>query len=181
MAVALGLAIDDCSDGKLRGGVNVTVRWPDAFAELARDLRSKRGRPAFVDTSGKASGRLMDQLRTAVDEVVSLGMRVGAASQSPSVNELIQDIGGPSTLLTDIDVLFTPALHVDVISQFRRLAHNTALLVAWPGRIAAGRLYYSLPGRADHMDEPARDTIVLRPVDTDFPDEVPYTVERYPS
>ena len=51
----------------------------------------------------------------------------------------------------------------------------------WPGQIAGWRLSYSLPGWADHLDESARDLVVLRPVDTEFPDEVPDTVERYPA
>ena len=116
-----------------------------------------------------------------VDEVVSLGQRVGEMSEAPTVNDLVGDLTGPSTLLVDIEVLFSPELHLEVVSQLRRTAQNTALVVAWPGRIAGGRLSYSLPGRGDHVDEPVRDLIVLRPVEVHFPDEVPYTVERYPA
>lgn len=82
-----------------------------------------------------------------------------------------------TTLLLDVDVLLTPALRIEGVPQLRRTSQNTALIVAWPGQIAGGRLSYSLPGRADHLDEPARDLVVLRPVDIEFPDEVPYTVE----
>jgi hypothetical protein len=84
-------------------------------------------------------------------------------------------------LLVDVEILFTPALRIEVLSQLRSTAQRTALIVAWPGQIAGGRLSYSRPGRLDHFDEPARDLVVLRPVDSEFPDEVPYTVERYPA
>ncbi len=101
--------------------------------------------------------------------------------RAPTAAELVGDLSAATTLLLDIDVLFTPALRIDVVSQLRRTSQHTVLVVAWPGQIKGARLSYSLPGRADHLDEPARDLVVLRPVDADFPDEVPYTVERYPA
>lgn len=155
--------------------------WPEAFAELVRELRSGRARPAFIVGSDAGADRLVDRLRPTADRVVSLGDRVGRLEQPPSVDALLGGISGPVTLLTDIDVLFTPALRIEVVSQLRRTSQRTGLIVAWPGQIAGGRLSYSLPGRADHLDEPARDLVVLRPFDTEFPDEVPYTVERYPA
>jgi hypothetical protein len=155
--------------------------WPDAFEALCRDLRADRGRPGLVDMSSPASADLLGQLAPLVTNVVSLGDRVAQWDHAPAVADLMADINGSSTLLTDIDVLFTPALHIEVVSQLRRTAQNTALIVAWPGRLAGGRLSYSLPGRADHVDEPARDLVVLRPIETHFPDEVPYTVERFPA
>ncbi len=155
--------------------------WPDAFGVLCRDLRADRARPGMVDMSLPASRALIDVLSPLVDSVVSVGEHVAQRDSVPSATDLVGDIQGSSTLLTDIDVLFAPALHLEVVSQLRRTAQNTALIVAWPGRIVGGRLSYSLPGRVDHVDEPARDLVVLRPVEVHFPDEVPYTVERYPA
>lgn len=156
-------------------------RWPDAFESLRNELRSDRGRPAFVDTSDEAAPQLLEHLTAVVDEVVSLGGRVAALDQPPTVSDLVGAVRGSSTLMVDIDVLLAPELRVDALSQLRRTALNTALIVAWPGRIAGRRVSYSLPGRGDHLDEPARDLLVLRSVATHFPDEVPYTVERYPA
>lgn len=149
------------------------------LGDLTRELRADRGRPGLVDSSLSAAGRLIDQLSRLVDEVVSLGHRIKEMDRAPTANELVADITAATTLLLDIDVLFTPALHIDVMSQLRRISQGTALIVVWPGKIAGGRLSYSLPGRADHVDEPARDLVVLRPISTQFPDEVPYNVERY--
>jgi len=156
-------------------------QWSAAFLDLLPELRADRGRPAFVDASAPGAQRLIDRLTPVVDKVVSLGDRVVQRDQAPTAADLVADIGGPSTLLVDIEVLFARALHVEVVSQLRRTSQNTALIVVWPGRIAGGRLSYSLPGRADHVDEPARDLVVLRPVDAEFPDEVPYIVERFPA
>lgn len=160
---------------------SVSGRWPEAFGDLTRELRADRGRPALIDGSSAASVALIDRLSPLVDEVVSLGQRIAAMDRTPSAAELAGGLSAATTLLLDIDVLFTPALRIEVVSQLRRTSQRTALIVAWPGQIAGGRLSYSLPGRADHLDEPARDLVVLRPLDTEFPDEVPYTVERYPA
>jgi len=156
-------------------------RWPDAFELLLGELRSNRGSLALVDASDSGAPQLLDRLRSVVDEVVSLGGRLVDHERPPTVTELVSGLGSGSVLMIDIDVLFSPELQVEVVSQLRRTAANTALIVAWPGRIAGGRVSYSLPGRGDHLDEPARDLVVLRPLDTDFPDEVPYTLERYPA
>ena len=156
-------------------------RWPEAFGYLTRELRAERGRPGLIDGSSAASGHLVDVLSVLVDEVVSLGQRIATMDRPPTAAEAVGGLSAAITLLLDIDVLFTPPLRIDVVSQLRRTSQSTALIVVWPGRIAGGRLSYSLPGRADHVNEAARDLIVLRPVDAQFPDEVPYTLERYPA
>lgn len=135
----------------------------------------------MIDCSLPFASSLLERLQEVVETNVSIGERVARCDDAPDVDRLLDGIAGSSTLLFDIDVLFTPALRIEVVSQLRRTSQRTVLIVAWPGQIAGGRLSYSLPGRADHLDEPARDLVVLRPVDTEFPDEVPYTVERFPA
>jgi hypothetical protein len=161
------------------GGTNVAGSWPEAFSELTSELRADRGRPALIDCSSPSAKRLIEVLSPLVDDVVSLGRRIGEMEEVPTATQLVDGLTSAVTLLLDIDVLFAPALQLEVASQLRRTSQRTALIVAWPGQIAGGRLSYSLPGRADHVDEPARDLVVLRPVDAEFPDEIPYTVERY--
>lgn len=164
---------DSEGQGTMAGG------WPEAFDDLCCELRADRGRPGFIDASDPTYGRLTDRLSPLVGEVVSLGDRIAQRENAPTVADLVGDLVGGSTLLVDLDVLFAPELHLDVVSQLRRSSQNTALIVAWPGRIASGRLSYSLPGRADHLDVRTRDLVVLRPVNAEFPDEVPYILERY--
>jgi len=153
----------------------VTESWDGLVAEL----RAGRGRPAFVNMSTDASGSLA-ALQGSVAEVISVGQRVANCDSPGDVARVVQPRHA-STLMVDIEALFTPELHLDVIALLRTFAQRCALVVVWPGRIAAGRLSYSLPGRADYLDEPAKDLVVLSPVVTHFPDEIPYTVERYPA
>ena len=88
---------------------------------------------------------------------------------------------GESVLLIEIEPLLEPQMNVDVVAFLRQMAQRCALVAVWPGEIENGRLSYSRPGRTDYINQSARDLIVLRPVRTSFPDEVPYTVERYPA
>lgn len=123
--------------------------------------------------------QLTERLAPLVAEVVSIGHRFISQERAPTIDDLVGGLTAGSTLLVEIEALFSPELHVEVVPQLRRLAQRTALIVAWPGRVVDGRVSYSSPGRTDHVDEPARDLLVLRPIRTDFPDEVPYSVERY--
>lgn len=112
---------------------------------------------------------------------VSLGELVAAAEVKPTASDLFATLGDEPTVLVDIEVLFTPALGVEALPQLRLLAQRRPLIAVWPGQIGVTRLSYSLPGRVDHLDEPARDLVVLRPVPTEFPDETPYRLERFPA
>lgn len=154
--------------------------WPAAWRELDAELRAGRGRPALVEAGATGVEGLVAALTAVVDQVVSVGQRLSQHEGMPPIADLVDDISG-STLLRDIDVLFSPALELDVLSQLRRMVRSRSLVVLWPGRIHAGRLSYSLPGRSDFVDVAARDVIVLHPVATHFPDEVPYLLERFPA
>jgi hypothetical protein len=154
--------------------------WPEAFDQLVRELRAGRGRPALVDGASPHLDGTVARLRERAT-VVSLGEVVACAEIKPDVTELLATVGDGPTLLVDIDVLFTPALGVEVLPKLRLLAQRRPLIVVWPGPVGATRLSYSLPGRVDHLDEPTRDLVVLRPVPTEFPDETPYRLERFPA
>lgn len=156
------------------------VPWPDAWRDLDADLLAGRGRPALVESGSAEVGALVDALGAVVDHVVSVGQQLTQHQEMPPIVELLGDVSG-SVLLLDIDVLFSPALKLDVLSQLRRMVRGRSLVVLWPGRIHAGRLSYSSPGRGDFVDVVARDVLVLRPAATEFPDEVPYLLERFPA
>ena len=111
----------------------------------AKRLRAGRGRPALINGDAPAAESLVEHLRPLPSETISLGQRIGLTLEPPSASRLIDDVGAaPVTLLTEIEVLFTPELRIDAVSQLRRISQRTALIVVWPGRIASGRLSYSL-------------------------------------
>jgi hypothetical protein len=78
----------------------------------------------------------------------------------------------------DCQVLFDPTLEIEPIQLFRRLARRNPSFVCWPGEIRDGTFSYSRVGRPDHFEETVQDAIVLRPRESAFPDEFPFTIER---
>jgi len=135
--------------------------------------------PGIVDGRASAAEQLVSELRQVVVNDVSLGARLAMFSQMPPIEELVGALDG-STLLTDIDVLFSPQLDLDVLGYLRQLARALPVLAVWPGKVTGPRLTYSLPGRADYVDVLARDLVVLHPLAKEFPDEIPYRLERFP-
>ena len=67
--------------------------------------------------------RIIERIEPQVDEKISLGEIFAQLSGPPNLADLFAEISGPSTLLTDIDVLFTPALRLDPTAQLRKTAH----------------------------------------------------------
>lgn len=156
-----------------------TGAWPVAGQQLLDELARGRNRFALIasDTTVRA-----DELinRLAVDltlDVVRLGPRLADKSDPPTVTD-IELVCGGSTVITDLDVLMWPDLHVPALQLLSTLARRQPTIGVWPGVVAGNRATYSSPGRPDHQDVVLRGAIVLRPRATRFPDEVPYTLER---
>lgn len=149
----------------------------DQASDLRRRLRAERDLVALVPCP-----------RPDADDVARrTAAWIGASVESLAAEAFspagLDQSWGPETdsVLTDIDLLFTPQLQVEPLSHLRRMGRSVALVAVWPGRIDGGRLTYSEPGRSDHYDVPAKHVLVLDPVETHFPDEDPYTAEYYPA
>ena len=154
--------------------------WPAAWNALAAELRAGRETFAAVDCASPLSDMTLTAIAEVADTTIDVGAQLTAGSDPASPDGVLESAAGP-TLLTHLEVLFTPVLGIDLLAQLRRTARKVPLVVAWPGRVDNGRLTYSAPGRGDRLDAPLRNVLVLRPVHTEFPDEVPYVVERFPS
>lgn len=153
--------------------------WPGAGRALLAELAAVRGRIALVDADAPSDadrlvGRLQDDLHLAV---ARLG-QVLSDRQEPPATEEISQACGDATLISDIDLLFWPALPTGALSFLTARARRTPTIALWPGKIAGGRATYSALGRPDYTDVAIRNAVVLRPRATSFPDEVPFRIER---
>jgi hypothetical protein len=154
-------------------------RWPDAGHALLHELSTARGLVGLISADTMAAAdhlveRLMRDLRVTT---VSLGRALAASSAAPTTEE-IEQACSDATVITDIDMLFWPSLHVPVLPFLRKHASQQATIAVWPGEISGGRALYSAPGRQDHYDVALHNAIVLRPRHTRFPDELPFVAER---
>ena len=81
-------------------------------------------------------------------------------------------------LFYDLEALcWQPWLHIDPIRLLKQLARRTGVVAVWPGSIDGRTIEFSSPGRRDHVRADAAGINVLRPVRSQFPDEVPFILE----
>jgi hypothetical protein len=164
----------------LAGSMNgAPLSWPEAWASLESELKARRGGFAAVDMSARGALRTLALLTNVVAEVFSVGARFAEYDEPPSIDSLFGRLHA-TTLFTDIEVLFSPMMKTHAVPLLRQVGRYCPLIVAWPGRIANGRFCYSVLGRSDYVDVSIDGALILRPVETQFPDEVPYVVERTP-
>lgn len=154
-------------------------RWPDAGHALLAELAAARDRIALIAAATlTAADRLVERLREDLNlTVVPLGQALADRKEPPTADEIAVACAN-ATVLTDIDLLFWPASHVQALPFLTARGRRHPTIAVWPGQIADGRATYSAPGRPDHNDVAVRDVIILRPCTTRFPDEVPFRSER---
>jgi len=57
-------------------------------------------------------------------------------------------------LITDIALLFEPALHLDPLPLMRKASRRTPLIVAWPGAVEGDRLAYAVAEHSHYRTWP---------------------------
>jgi hypothetical protein len=98
-----------------------------------------------------------------------------------SDQELLERLSG-HPLLFDVEALcWAPWLRLDPVRLLRRHARRQGVVVAWPGQVRNRTVTFSAPGRRDYVNVATTDFGVMRPVPTQFPDQVPFTLERVPA
>jgi hypothetical protein len=152
--------------------------WPNAGQALLDELAAARGRFALVAASPSDADDLVERLHLdLLLGVARLGPALASLKQPPSIAEIERACDG-ATVITDLDALMWPDMHVSPLQLLTTLARHRPTIAIWPGNISRGRATYSATGRPDHYDITLHDVIVLRPRFTRFPDEVPFTIER---
>lgn len=152
--------------------------WPDAGVSLIDELAVSRGRFALIagphaETEVTVS-RLRDDLGV---KVVSVGRTFCDRQSAPSRSD-IEEALMSATVLTEIEMLFSPALHLPVLAFLAQRSQERPTIAVWPGAVSQGRATYSAPGRSDFQDDAITNAVIVRPLPTRFPDEVPFEIER---
>jgi len=153
--------------------------WPTAGFALLDELDAARARVALIAAASLAEADgLVDRLQTDLGlGVVRLGRALAARPQPPSVTD-VEHACVDATVITDLDVLLWPDMNTAPLQLLVARARQRPTIAVWPGHVSGVRATYSALGRPDHHNIPLRNTVVLRPRGTRFPDEVPFTIER---
>lgn len=114
-----------------------------------RDLLDGYGWPRLSVGRGLAAGLLSEQAAQraylAREWVVAA---IGAAAPGP-------------LLLTEVDLLFEPALQLDVLTLLRQASRTTRLVVAWPGTFENGTLAYAVPEHRHYRTWPRPEVSIV--------------------
>lgn len=146
-------------------------------AALASRIRTER------DLIGVVAGNSSEPLVVAQRAADWLDFEVVSLAKAAFSETGLDVDWAPSVdcVLVDLELLFTPELHVDPLSHLRRTGRSRAVVALWPGDIGAGRMAFSVPTRRDHYDTAMKHVLMLTAVDTPFPDEDPFEVEYHPA
>ncbi len=84
--------------------------------------------------------------------------RAHLSSSVPEVlQRLVSTLGTWPLLLDDMELLFAPFLHLDVLRLLRDLSRLGPLVVAWPGEYQGQRLTYARPGHPEYREHRCRE------------------------
>jgi hypothetical protein len=142
---------------------------------------TRPGQLVLIEGERTAGRDLMNQLADVFDSEPCSITEAGLTPPSARGSKELLERLGDAFLLHDIEALcWHPWLQVDVPRFLRAQAQRAGVVALWPGQIRNGAASFSAPGRRDHVAFDAAGFAVLRPVETRFPDEAPFTLERIP-
>jgi hypothetical protein len=139
----------------------------------------KRDQVALIEGEYGASRRLLDLLGDALRaEPCSVSVNGLIPTPARTSGELLDRLGR-NRLLYDLEAIcWQPWLRIDPLRFLKVHARKAGVIAIWPGIVHGHIASFSAPGRNDYVTFNASGIRVLRPVQTRFPDEVPFTVER---
>ena len=153
--------------------------WP-ATGESLLDELSRFGRLGLLVgeplEAVRAINRLAELPREPVQSVAELILGDGPAR---SDTELLRRFGGARFLVETECLFWQPHYELNPLRLLHRHAASKGLVAVWPGSIDGGTLRFSGLGRRDHFAERATDLMLLHAKSTSFPDQVPFTIERF--
>jgi len=146
------------------------LRPPGAVALVDVGPGERAGGLAVLEELGRVLG-------AAPVSVTAVGL---AGAPAGTWQELLDRLEG-RPLLYDLEALcWEPWLFLDVRRFLHLLARQAGVIALWPGRVGDAVASFSEPGRRDHVRVELAGMSVLRPVPTEFLDEVPFEIERVP-
>lgn len=154
-----------------------TTEWPKGGSAVLSELRATPDRIALATTDELILD--LADLDSGAD-VVDVGRALLEPALPEDAGQVLARLRG-GRFFVNLDVLFwRPWLAlspVDVLRQLGR-ANRQGVVARWPGGVSRCRATYSEPGRPDWCEERLADVLILRPCARQFPDQMPFEIER---
>lgn len=93
--------------------------------------------------------RYVDCRELVTDELLELVPKVRPQEAPRIMDKMLEAERADVVLLDNVQVFFTPMLHLDPLALLRQLARKHSIVAAWPGEYADGRLTFMEPGLAE--------------------------------
>lgn len=78
------------------------------------------------------------------------------------IDGIIDEVGGESVLLDNIELLFDRTLKQDPLRLLQSISRNRTLVAAWNGTIEGGQLIYATPDHHDYRRYPTHQALIVR-------------------
>jgi hypothetical protein len=152
--------------------------WKGAASGMLAGM-SRPGALSLIGAADRDDGlELLVSLANAMGDVpISVSQTVLGDQSCLTEREVVTRLA-EHRMLYDLEVLcWQPWLNVDPLRLLKQLARRHGVVAVWPGSIQGRSIEFSVPGRRDHVRADAVGVNVLRPVRSQFPDEVPFILE----
>ena len=78
------------------------------------------------------------------------------------IDGIIDEVGGESVLLDNIELLFDRTLQQDPLRLLQSISRNRTLVAAWNGTLEGGQLIYATPDHHDYRRYPTHEALIVR-------------------
>ena len=78
------------------------------------------------------------------------------------IDGIIDEVGGESVLLDNIELLFDRTLKQDPLRLLQSISRNRTLVAAWNGTLEGGQLIYATPDHHDYRRYPTHEALIVR-------------------
>ena len=77
------------------------------------------------------------------------------------IDRIIDEVGGESILLDNIELLFDRTLQQDPLRLLQSISRNRTLVAAWNGTLEDGQLIYATPDHHDYRRYPTHEALIV--------------------
>ena len=88
------------------------------------------------------------------ERLLDLTQKQRARKVARLLDDIVREQGTDTTVLDNIEILFSPDLHQDPLRLLQNLSRRRTIVAVWPGHLEEDHLIYATPGHPEYRREP---------------------------
>lgn len=109
------------------------------------------------------------------ERLLEFTQRQRALGAARILADLIDEKGGDTVLVDNVELLFSPELKQDPLRLLQSLSRNRTIVAAWPGVLEGGQLLYAEPSHPEHRRYSKPEATIIPTVTAQVPSECSVT------